>query len=608
MCGIAGTFNTSTITTSRVHEAISAIRHRGPDETGFHLNSVCSLGIARLAIIDVERGQQPSFNESQDVLSVFNGEIYNYKELVEMLAGKGHRLSNNSDSEIIPHLYEEFGEYLVDKIEGMFAIAIWDKVQKKLVLIRDRLGKKPLWYALEGKGVSFCSEIKGLLSLGLKSDFDESSLTEYLTFGYVNSPRSPYKGISQLEPATVMTFTEAGQTQRRYWDPSDAQSRDISWSEARERANDLIRNAVSRRLVSERPLGIFLSGGIDSSLVTAFATQMLDKVETFTIGFDESEFDESSHAREVSNYLGTTHNQLIIRPNPELLITKIAQSLDVPFADSSIVPTFLLSEFTRQKVVVALSGDGGDEVFGGYDRYRVNHYLSKINWALRSNVFPALVSKNSEENRTLKLLRAIAHQSSKDRYLGMQTLISESGLKALTDVNQRNQSPYDLVSDFWKDKSSVVTAMQLFDLLTYLPGDLLYKADMASMAHGLEVRSPFLDFRLVEFGLSLPTDLKINLRENKLLLRSVLENFLPKFMCHRAKKGFSIPRAEWLRNELKPMVYDLLLNPNSFVSNYVETPAITGLIDEHMTGKDRDATIWSLLMLELWAKNWLQQE
>jgi asparagine synthase (glutamine-hydrolysing) len=605
MCGIAGSLSNSHVNPECINSAIKIISHRGPDETGFFLGNNCTLGIARLSIIDVNEGHQPCFSESKDIVSVFNGEIYNFRQLRELLSNKGHIFSNNSDSEIIPHLFEEFGEDFPSKIQGMFAIAIYVKSMNAIYLFRDRMGKKPIWYAIQDGDLHFSSELKGLFPLGVNKEFESSTITEYLSQGYVNAPRSPFKNVFQVRPGSILKVKDGNASSRQYWKPEDIQESDISWHDALNESEKLIRTAVKERLFSERPLGVFLSGGIDSTLIAAIAQQEISNLKTFSIGFLESEFDESNHAALISKHLGTDHYTSIITPNPEIIVEEVSKMLDQPFADSSVIPTYLLSKFAHEQVVVALSGDGGDESFAGYDRYRANHYLRFINLLLKANPMRKALTEVSSESRYGKLLRATAASEPLHRYMNLQ-----SNLPAVT-VSRLTGKPFELGQVIallplnFQELESNVRNMQLLDFKTYLPGDLLYKVDITSMANGLEVRSPLLDYRVVEFGLSLPTNYKINPWRNKLILRSLLERFVPANLVNRPKKGFGIPRAKWLREELKPLVLESLVTKEAWVNNYLDRKEIRCLVDSHMKGKDYDASIWTLLMLELWAKNWL---
>ena len=612
MCGIAGIFdlnlNSSTSNEQLVNSAISKIHHRGPDEQGFYNSQDCSLGMCRLAIIDIQGGQQPNRDASGRIISVFNGEIYNFKELRELLIKKGHALSGSGDSECIPFLYKEFGVDFPKYLNGMFAIALWDEERKSGLLARDRFGKKPLWYKSHGYRTSFASELKGLKELNQDLDFDPLRLPEYLQFGYINSPRSIYKKVLQVEPGTTIVFDETGKRESRYWEfPVEIRSK-LTFEEAKAEAKALITDAVRLRLISERPVGAFLSGGIDSSLVTALMSRELGaNAHSYSIGFDNPKFDESGFARRVANHLGVNHHEKIVLPDPNLVLNEIAGVLDQPFADSSIIPTFLLAKFARNEVVVALGGDGGDEAFGGYTRYRVARLLNKLNFLLVLSPAP-LVKKLAIKNRRVeKLLRHSRFQSSRERYFGFQSLFQAAEIYEFLK-DEVDETCFNLEqTKLWDstESQSELQKLQKFDLKSYLPGDLMYKSDMASMANSLELRSPLLDYRVVEFGLSLPDEFKVKSGVSKRLLREILYELVPQDLVDRPKMGFGIPQADWLRKELSGLVSETLLTRSSFISSYFDRNVIEQVILQHTRGINMDRVLWPILMLELWANNWI---
>ena len=605
MCGIAGLISSDRTREEKVKSAVEMIRHRGPDEMGFFTEGNCGLGMARLSIIDVKEGHQPNFSENRKIVSIFNGEIYNYKSLQSLLRDLGHTLANDSDAEIIPHLYEKYGDDFVLHIQGMFAIAIYDVEKNKLVLARDRLGKKPLWFHNGPNSFAFCSEVKGLFGLGVPREFNPGILHEYLSFGYINSPRSAFHSVYQVKPANLVTFENGKIGERTYWNPDSVPKSTLNSEEVVEQTTSLLRNAVKERLISERPIGVFLSGGIDSSLVAAFAKEEIKDLQTFSIGFEEQDFDESRYARKVANLLGTNHHEEIVRPDPQTLVQSIAKVLDQPFADSSFLPTFILSRFARKSVVVALSGDGGDEVFGGYDRYRFNLNFSTLGMIRSLSHIPLFSRFVDEETRRGKFLRSIREKDSFSRYLRMHELGSPRNVERLLGFGANHQSLTTSFSAEKFDRSDSLKSMQLFDIHNYLPGDLLYKVDLASMANSLEVRSPFLDYRLVEFGLSLPSRYKVSPNQNKIILRRILSQYLPSEFVNRPKKGFGIPRSAWLRNELRDLVESTLLNNDAFVNQHLVKNDVQKIVFSHFNGRDYGATLWALLMLELWAANWL---
>lgn len=612
MCGIAGVFDFKPKSVLRnqhqVRSAIEKIKHRGPDDQGFYDAPNCSLGMCRLAIIDVKGGKQPSSDSTSRVKSVFNGEIYNFKDLRNLLKSRGYDLSGEGDSECIPYLYLEFGFDFPKLLQGMFAIGLWDDYKKLGLLVRDRLGKKPLWYKKEDSRITFASELKGLIQLNEKFDFEYKNLPEYLQFGYINAPKSIYKNVNQLKPGTTVFFEENQTEEMIYWDfPSDIRS-SLDYEETKREAKSLITDAVRLRLVAERPIGVFLSGGVDSSLVTALMTRELGaNTHSYSIGFDNPKFDESPHARKVADFLGIKHHERIIHPDPGLILNEIATILDQPFADSSIVPSFVLSKFASQDLVVALGGDGGDEVFGGYNRYQVTRFLSRLNFLLLLTPAP-IMRRLSLNNRKLeKFLRHSGFQEFRSRYFGFQSLIQNYELSEFIEHEAEASLINSDLIELWNsiEAKTQLQKLQKYDMKSYLPGDLMYKADMASMAHGLELRSPLLDYRVVEFGLTLPDKFKIHAGVKKRLLRDILTDFLPQEIINRPKMGFGIPQADWLRNELADLVHSTLFSKDSFIQGFLNMDHLSQVVKKHKNGKNLDRIIWPILMLELWASNWL---
>lgn len=608
MCGIAGIFSINPIDSNLVPDSIDRILHRGPDETGFFQSQKCVLGICRLSIVDVHSGQQPSYNQDKSVVSVFNGEIYNFRELRDRLISRGYRIGSLGDSALIPYLYQEFGDHFASQIQGMFAIALYDSRKSKLILARDRIGKKPLWYSWDKKSLSFSSEIKGLLVLVPQRAINESVIPEFLQFGFISSPRSAFKGIEQLAPASVLIIKNNEMILNKFWNISEVPEISISFRDAKEESERLIRQAVRARLVSERPMGTFLSGGIDSTIVTAIMKQEVkSEINTYSIGFSDEKFDESGFARKIANVLGTKHREKIIEADPNLIVETLAKVLDQPFADSSIIPTYLLAKFAREDLVVALSGDGGDEAFAGYDRYRAGKFLDSINPLLILNPLGLIPAEKLSDNRLRKLVRNSGAQSLENRYRGFQSLFTTGDLKSILNPELLNQANKDHFSDFWNLSSTNdrVRKMQEMDIRTYLPGDLMFKVDMASMANGIEVRSPFLDYRVIEFGLSLPSKFKIRARENKHILHEIVQEFVPHNFFDRPKKGFGIPQAKWLREGLQEVVKDVLLDRASRARDWYRFARLEEILKNHNAGKVFDNLIWPMFMLELWAKNWI---
>ena len=422
MCGIAGVIASLSEKDRQLRKSIAVISHRGPDEEGYFSSPECSLAMCRLSIVDVSHGQQPNYNSSRSVVSVFNGEIYNFRELKALLYSKGVAVDALGDSALIPYLYEVFGENFPSLLQGMFAISIFDINQKKLMLVRDRLGKKPLWYSKTGQSLFFSSELKGLFALGVPKEAETKNFIEYLRFGYINAPRSAYKEIFQLPPASILIFRNGAVEVTEYWNSSDVNEISISYPEALEETERILREAVRARLVSERPIGAFLSGGIDSTLVSSLMRQeSSSEVHTFSIGFTDPIFDESKFAANVARAIGTVHHEKIVIPEPDLIVNQLGKMLDQPFADSSIIPTYLLSRFARERLVVALSGDGGDEAFAGYERYRAGNYLDAINPLLLLNPLRFLPTQGLSNPRLRKLLKHSKSSSLLERYRGFQS-------------------------------------------------------------------------------------------------------------------------------------------------------------------------------------------
>jgi asparagine synthase (glutamine-hydrolysing) len=613
MCGIAGGVGKSAPDKGQLLRVLDSINHRGPDERGTYVDSGIALGICRLAIIDVGTGQQPVSNEVGSIELVFNGEIYNFIALRDLLISKGHKFRSKGDSEVLVHLYEEFGLDFVQKISGMFAIAIWDSRDKSLVLIRDRMGKKPLWYSITADGsLFFASEVKALIRARIAPTLRPAAISEVLTFGYVNSPRSAYNEVMQLPPASIGVWRDESWTTSKYWSPDFSKERKIEYEEARDQTKTLIKAAVERRLISERPLGSFLSGGYDSTVVTAYMVQLNPgKVKTFSIGFDDPRYDESTFARAVAKHLGTDHIEEKLSPNPALLLQELAASLDQPFADSSIIPTFMLAKFARQEVVVALGGDGGDEVFGGYDRYLAAPVMQRFNLAM-SAISPFLKLASTQKNVSNRKLKRVlsqiqAYPSLASRYRAVMSLSTDSELARLLAPEFRSTSAAQSFEEEFlrvggKDDLS---RMLRSDFERYLPGDLLVKADMATMANSLELRAPLLDHDLVEWATSLPREYKIRGRQTKFILKDIARSLVPKELVDRPKMGFAIPRADWLRSGLREMTYDLLMDETAKNRGWFNPREVGKIVGDHMSGVDRDSLLWPMLMLELWARNWL---
>jgi len=607
MCGISGIYSDKPFNFELVENSINDIAHRGPDERGFFYHQNCVLGMCRLSIIDVVSGQQPSYNENRDVVSVFNGEIYNFRDLRQNLVSRGHQIKALGDSALIPFLYQEYGEGFPSKLQGMFAISLFDSKRNRLVLARDRLGKKPLWYSEQGSTLYFSSEVKGLPSLGVNRKLDESVIPEFLRYGYVNAPRSAIIGVKQLPPASILTIENGKSKLEQYWNPSDVPEITISFKDAQYETTRLLQDAVKTRLVSERPIGAFLSGGVDSTIITALMQKESESaVHTYSIGFSDTKFDESRFAKEVAVAIGTIHHERIVEADPLLIVETLSRVLDQPFADSSMIPTFLLSKFAREEVVVALSGDGGDEGFAGYERYRAGRFLDSINPLLVVNPLKFFPAQRVTNPRFRKLIRHSSFQTLPRRYSGFQSLFQSRDLNSILSPDLLTKSQADDFPNLWKSITTQdrIRRMQEMDIKTYLPGDLMYKVDMASMANSLEVRSPFLDYRVIEFGLSLPARYKVG-GENKHILREIARDLVPPRLIDRPKMGFGIPRARWLREDLKGPVQEILLSEISRSRGWYQFDKVEEILKRHSQGIELDSLIWPMFMLELWAKTWI---
>jgi asparagine synthase (glutamine-hydrolysing) len=612
MCGISGGIGASAPSKQLLDAQLKSIEHRGPDDKGTYLNQEISLGMCRLAIVEIAAGKQPASDTSGKIHIVWNGEIYNYRELRFELEQRGVHCRDSSESEVVINLYLEFGLDFINKLNGMFAIAIHDARDNSLHLIRDRMGKKPLWISHLSDGTMFfASEVRALMLARPDRTLRTEMVAEVMQYGYINSPNSAFNEISQVPPASVLTWREGKTSIKKYWEPDFDTRVQIPYEEALEVTKKLIEESVERRLISERPLGSFLSGGYDSTIVTAYMAKLMkEKVQTYSIGFHNAQFNEAHHAKQVANFLGTNHHEEILSPDPALLVEKISHVLDQPFADSSIVPTYLLAKFARENLIVALGGDGGDEVFGGYDRYLATPAMQQLNPILglaRSAL--KLAGKQSFGN-TRKINRVGSQLSPKEslaaRYSSILSLTQPHELTTLLDSSFQSKAAENARNDqFNSGRYSPFDRMIRSDLDAYLPGDLLVKVDIATMANSLELRSPMLDVNVVEWGISLPRKYKIKGFETKHILKDVARSLVPAELIDRPKMGFGIPRAEWLRTGMRELVIDTLTDTTATQRGWFNSREVLKVIDAHMAGEDKDNLIWPMLMLELWARTWL---
>ena len=613
MCGITGGIGPSAPKQLLLDAQLKSIEHRGPDDTGTYINNGIGIGMCRLAIVEIATGHQPASDASEKIHIVWNGEIYNYRELRAELEQRGVHCRDSSESEVVINLYLEFGLNFINKLNGMFAIAIHDARNNSLHLIRDRMGKKPLWISQLNDGtLYFASEVRALMLARPDRTLRTEMITEVMQYGYINAPNSAFNEIHQVPPASVTSWHEGKSKTSTYWIPNFETKIGISYKEALETTKQLIEAAVSRRLISERPLGSFLSGGYDSTVVTAYMVKLMkEKVQTYSIGFHSAQYNEAHHAKQVANYLGTNHHEEILSPDPALVVEKISQVLDQPFADSSIVPTYLLAKFARENLVVALSGDGGDEVFGGYDRYLATPILQTLNPLLGVAKIGSKIIKKSPIANKRKLSRAGTQikmmPSLAERYFSIQSLTQKDILQTLLRKEIYTDSIAMAFKNHFNEGKEFSKLDQLVrsDLTFYLPGDILTKVDIATMANSLELRSPMMDVNVVEWGIALPDKYKIKGFETKHILKDVARSLVPAELIDRPKMGFGIPRAEWLRTGMREMVIDTLTDSTAAQRGWFDTIEVQKIIDTHMSGEDRDNQLWPLLMLELWARTWL---
>src|SRR4030088_1702606 len=626
MCGIAGVVSTtreSNITEALVHHMCQQIVYRGPDDEGLYVADGAGLGMRRLSIIDLSGGHQPVFNEDRSSWIVFNGEIYNFPELRPELECRGHRFRTHSDTEVIVHLYEDMGADCVKKLRGMFALAIYDKTKRKLTLARDRLGKKPLHYALHNGKLYFASEIKSILAVAPElAEVNSQGLLEYLYYGYVPDPITAFTGIQKLPPGHLLEFEDGKIRVRQYWDlPEYSTHSPKSEEECLEELERRLFEATKIRLISDVPLGAFLSGGTDSSTIVALmARASSTPVKTFSIGFKKDDFNEAAYARMVADKFGTDHHEMILEPEVVQTVEHLTSSLEEPFGDSSMLPTYYVSQMARQHVTVALSGDGGDEMFAGYDRYRI-HAGRQIfehipGWArkfYRDQVFPRL--PNSMQGRKFSYNVSLPWQ---ERYVdGMSFLPAFERDTPLLSHDFRqilngSDDPANVLGRYFghppaRDNDPVGQLLYV-DAKTYMVGDILTKVDRMSMLNSLEVRVPILDHVFVEWVTGLPPEWKLRGNQQKYILRKLAERVgVPREALYRQKQGFTLPLVHWMRNELKDMLM-ILLEPRTLERGYFAADGVRKLMDDHLLrGKTMTGRIWRLLMFELWHRNFLEK-
>ena len=631
MCGIAGLWNSergAPVDRPLLERMIGSLAHRGPDGDGVHVEPGVGLAHRRLAIIDRSGGAQPLGNEDLSVMVTFNGEIYNFQELAKELQNLGHRFRTHSDTEVIVHAWEQWGEDCVRRFAGMFVFALWDRNRQALFIARDRLGKKPLYYSwLPDGGLAFASELKALLvHPRIARDIDPQAVEEYFGLGYVPDPRSIFRSVRKLPAAHTLLVSRTGTrpSPREYWDLPRFATAKTDEATACQELTEQLKAAVKARLISEVPLGAFLSGGVDSSAVVAMMAQISkDPVNTCSISFSDPKYDEAKYAQAVADRYRTNHHVERVESDDFGLIDTLANVYDEPFADSSAIPTYRVCQLARKRVIVALSGDAGDETFAGYRRYRWHMYEERIRsvlpYLVRRPLFGALGAIYPKVDWAPKIFRAkTTLQSlaldSVAAYFNTVSVVPDYLRKNLLSANLRRElqgynavevlrSFGDKVRDF--DPLSLV---QYVDFKTYLCGDILTKVDRASMAHSLEVRVPMLDHRFLEWAVKLPPGLKLKGQEGKHILKKAMEPHLPHDIMYRAKMGFAVPLASWFRGPLRGRVRELIDGGALAATGYFDPAMVRRLVDEHQSGaREHSPAIWSLLMFDAFLRNVMRE-
>ena len=620
MCGIVGIVDTrpgARVQEITVHRMCEKIVHRGPDDEGIVVKGGTGLGMRRLSIIDIAGGHQPVFNEDGQVWIVFNGEIYNFPELRPELESLGHRFRTHTDTEVIVHLYEEFGVECVQKLRGMFAFAIYDERAGKLVLARDRLGKKPLHYALLNGRLLFASEIKSILEVAPElAELNSEALLQYFYLGYIPDPQTAFRRIQQLPPGHLLEFAKGDVQVRQYWDlPQYGTHSPASEEECLEELERRLAEAVRIRLISDVPLGALLSGGIDSSTVVALMARASSRpVKTFSIGFRHADFNEAPYAKKVAERFATEHHELILEPDVVETVEFLTRSLEEPFGDSSMLPTYYVSCLARQHVTVALSGDGGDELFAGYERYRIHlrdrEYPWLPGWArrvYREHIHSRLSYKIPGRN----LARSISLPWQERYAEGISLLPFQREMALLSEDFAAASDPLQSIRNYIDAAPArdALSRILYLDTKTYLPGDILTKVDRMSMLTSLEARVPMLDHLFVAWVAGLTPEWKMRNGDQKYILRKLaLRVGVPEEVLHRPKQGFALPLVHWMRHELKELIVSVLLDSTALQRGYLNPQGVRQLLDEHFRGRrDHSPRIWRLLMFELWHRNFISQ-
>ncbi len=611
MCGIAGILDQkNNIDQYRLKQMTDVMIHRGPDAEGFYIKDGVGLGHRRLCIIDLDSGGQPVHNEDKSIWVIFNGEIYNYQQLRKDLIERGHKFYTNSDTETIVHLYEDYGDDCLKKLRGMFSLAIWDSRKKRLLLARDRVGKKPLSYYHRPGYFVFGSEIKSILcDPSIDRKISLSSIDQYLKFGYIAAPQSIYTEIKKLKPGHLLIYENDRIKTKPYWKFEFNEDHTLTEEEILNEIEYILLESTKLRMIADVPLGAFLSGGVDSSLVVALMSRLSDRpVKTFSIGFEEDNYSELEYARIVAKHLGTDHYEEILRPDFFDILKQLLNQFDEPFADSSMIPTYLVSKVSREHVTVALSGDGGDEIFAGYSRYLNLLRASKLGGIpgvrLTANLLGLMPGFSDPLKRKLKILAS----SGEKRQLIISSLIEEN-IRSRLYKNELNDYLRKLQPSgpeiLYRDMPDCLNRWQYSDIHAYLPDDILVKVDRTSMLASLETRAPLLDHNVIEFMARVPEKLRIKNGEAKYLLKKIAEKYVPSEVLYRKKMGFAIPVDQWFRGPLKDMTREYLLSDDSKTGEFLRKDKISQLFAEHLIGrKDLSQSLYTLLYLELWLRQY----
>jgi asparagine synthase (glutamine-hydrolysing) len=617
MCGICGIISENRkVDFEEIKKMNDLLIHRGPDEEGFFLENNVALAMRRLSIIDLKTGKQPIFNETQDKVIVFNGEIYNFYNLKKELINKGHIFKTNSDTETIIHLYEEYGKNFVKYLRGMFAIAIWDRREKKLILVRDRLGKKPLFYYYDSNFFLFSSEINPILSFkNISLSINLKALDMYLTLQYIPAPYTIYNEIKKLEMSSILEFSNGKISIEKYWE-IPKKTENISYNDAKEKLKQIVEEAVKLRLVSDVEVGAFLSGGIDSSIVVAIMSKYSNKkVKTFSIGFKEEKFNELAYARQVAKMYSTDHYEFIVEEELTDIIDNLIVNYGEPFADPSAIPSYYVSKIASRYLKVTLNGDGGDENFAGYRRYvalkiieNIKRYTPQFIIKTMDEISKILPEKNAPFNKVWlfrKFLKSIENKELLRSYISTVSFfdlpekeeIKSNKFKSLTST----ELPYNYLKNFFDVDGDLIKKMTYTDFNSYLPECLMMKMDIASMANSLETRSPLLDHILVEFTQTLPSNYKMKFLETKYIFKDTFKEMLPNQIKRRKKMGFSIPLGTWMRQKLKKKFEERCLSEKAFKSGLFQKEKIVNLWEEHQSfKKDHGYKLWSIFVFFTW--------